>query len=228
MNKKKSVVYCFGDSIMAQDGKIFARYPDYNPDQVGQRCVGWPSLLKKYLDVEVAANFAVSGDGIAAQKELILQQDFSQVDLVIISLGINDFTRGKAIGTMPDSEARTHDNTFIGDYCAALDYIFTSHPAIRVILMTPLHRNTLYRSQKGARNAIDTVIHGQVVLDFVRAIRDIGAFYSCPVADMYAESGLNRFNYPLYTFEGLHPTNPGYEFTVGPLLAAVKRTLRIY
>ena len=63
--------------------------------------------------------------------------------------------------------------------------------------MTPLHRCTLHRQGKVPINTIDTRIHGNTLADYVQAIIKIGKFYSCPVADMYSNSGLNRFNLKL-------------------------------
>jgi len=186
-------------------------------------CIGYPSLLEKHLGVIIKGNFAVGGQGIFEQKEIILQQEFKGIDLVILSVGVNDFSSGKPIGIIPPSTETEHDNTFIGAYCTALDHIFQCNPKIKAVLMTPLHRNTLHRTGNVPKSAIDTKINGNVLEDFSNAIIEIGRFYSCPVADMYANSGLNRFNLKDFTFEGVHPTNEGYEFIIGSLFDALQK-----
>lgn len=219
-------IYCFGDSIMAMEGRVYDAPGNYNHQEVvGQVCKGYPSMLKKHLGLDVAANYAVGGQGIHQQMEIILQQDFSDVDLVIIAVGVNDFSQGKAIGKIPDSQETEHDSTFIGEYCTALDHIFRGNPFVKVLLMTPLHRYTLHRQDNGPKNTIDTRVKGNVLDDYAQAIRDLGKFYSCPVADMYAESGLNRFNLKRFTLEGVHPTNEGYEFISAPMIQKVKEML---
>ncbi len=152
-----------------------------------------------------------------------MRQDFQGIDITVISVGVNDFSNGKRLGKLPISTATTHAHSFIGDYCTALDYIYRSNPQMKVLLMTPLHRNTLHRAGKGPVNTIDSVVGGNVLKDFADAIKAIGSFYGCPVADMYAESGLNRFNLPKITFEGVHPTNEGYRFIAAPLIEAMKK-----
>lgn len=224
MDQDKKQVYFFGDSIVAQDKKIYTYPADYNQNEIGTLCEGYPTILERLFDFETY-NFARGGQGISQQKEVILSKDFSGADLVIIGVGVNDFSAGKPIGQIPDSTEAKHDATFTGEYCTALDYIYQSNPLIKVILMTPLHRCTLHRKGNVPVNTIDTRIHGNTLKDYAQAIIQIGAFYSCPVADLYGSSGMNRFNLRYLTFEGVHPTNAGYRFCSGPLVDAVKRTL---
>ncbi len=203
----------FGDSIMAQDGKAYGYgSAQYNLDHLGLICRGYPTLLKERLGIENLGNYAVGGHDIRAQRDVMLNTDISGADLIVIAVGVNDFSSGTPIGKLPMSFDRNHDETFIGRYCAALDSIFTRNPLVKVALVTPLHRDTMKRINPGPKNAIDVRVGGNVLLDFVQAIRDVGQFYACSVVDLYAESGLNRFNLPLLTFEGVHPTNVGYEF----------------
>jgi lysophospholipase L1-like esterase len=218
-------VYYFGDSIMAQDGKEYTYSADYNHSEIGKICAGYPTLLKKYFNIDEKGNFAVGGHVIKKQAEVILSKDFSAVDLVFIAAGVNDFSFKTPLGKLPLSTEREHDATFIGTYCTAMDYIYRSNPKIKAVLMTPLHRDTLNRAGNVPKSAIDTNINGHTLIDYVNAVKEIGAFYACPVADMYSNSGLNRFNMSLYTFEGVHPTNAGYEYIMGELISAVKKVI---
>lgn len=215
--------YFFGDSIMAQDGKAYSYTADYNQSELGKICRGFPTLLNERTGLNTVKNFAVGGQGICQQKEIIIKQDFSKVEFVILSVGINDFSQGTPIGNIPFTLEKEHDHTFIGEYCSAMDFIYTSNPKIKVVLMTPLHRCTLHRQGDVPKNTIDSKIHGNMLIDYVNAIKDIGRFYSCPVADMYSQSGLNRFNLKYFTFEGVHPTNAGYEFIINVLLDALNK-----
>ncbi len=215
-------VFFFGDSIMHRDKKVFDYSAEYNKDELGKMCKGWPSILEEKFNFSYS-NFAVGGDKISDQKEIILTKDFSKVDLVVIAVGINDFSNGTPIGTIPNSQEILHEKTFIGDYCTALDHIFKSNPLIKVMLTTPLHRCTLNRTSVGPKNTIDAKVNGNTLKDYADAIIEIGRFYSCYVVDMYSISGVNRFNLEYLTFEGVHPTNKGYEFTSPPLIDAFKK-----
>ncbi|MBQ9937356.1 MAG: SGNH/GDSL hydrolase family protein, partial [Oscillospiraceae bacterium] len=98
---------------------------------------------------------------------------------------------------------------------------------IKVILMTPLHRNTLHRKEEFIRLASDSVYKGQTLYDFVSAIKAVGKKYNVTICDMFNESGLTMQNAKDYTFEGVHPHNKGYEFIIKPLIKAVKTTFNI-
>ncbi len=224
MDKDTRILF-FGDSIMAQDGRVYEYPSEYNHGELGKVCRGYPTLLKEALGDFSMKNYAVGGQGISQQKELILQTDFSGVSLVMIAVGVNDFSQGVPVGKIPSSLEKEHDRTFIGDYCTALDHIFASNPRVKVILMTPLHRNTLNRTSPGPKNTIDTRVCGNSLFDYAQAIRDIGEFYSCPVADLFRDSGLNRLNLPVFTFEGVHPTNEGYRFIFPVLLETVRKVM---
>lgn len=216
----------FGDSIMASDGKPYHYDNENNHDDYQKIARGYPTLLNEQLGLFNIGNYAVGGQTIRQQLDIILKQDLKEADFCLIAVGINDFSLGTKIGTLPKSTDTEFDvDTFYGAYCKALDHIFKSNPNIKVMLMTPLHRDTLRRKPPARQSGIDTVINGNTVLDYSNAIKRIGEFFSCPVVDMYAKCGLNRYNLPLYTFEGVHPTNAGYEFIFPVLKNAVKSIL---
>lgn len=216
MNLKGKRIIYFGDSIMSRDGKPVTT-AEYNTDKIGEICRGYPTLIKEKFGTVNLANHAVGGHTVKDQLPIILSADISDADIIIINVGVNDFSAGTVIGKIPDSTALMHDDTFIGNYCTALDSIYKRNPTVKTVLITPLHRNTLNRKTPGPVNTIDTVVNGNVLWDFANAIIEISKLYSCPVADMYSDSGLNRFNLPILTFEGVHPTNEGYEF-IAPVL----------
>ena len=221
MHCKKRVVF-FGDSIMAQDKKPYEYAAEYNKELLGKICRGWPTILEEKFNIETE-NFAVGGHQIKDQRDIILTKDFSNTDLIVIAVGVNDFSAGTPIGVIPDSQETSHDETFIGRYCTALDYIFTHNPLVKVVLITPLHRCTLNRTSPGPVNTIDTLVNGNTLKDYADAITQIGRFYACPVIDMYSNSGINRFNLELLTFEGVHPTNDGYRFSSWPIIDMFKK-----
>lgn len=221
MSVKKRVLF-FGDSIMAQDKKPYEYAAEYNKDALGKICKGWPSILEESFNIETE-NFAIGGHKIIDQKDIILSQDLSNADYIVIAVGVNDFSQGTPIGVIPDSQEKCHDETFIGRYCSALDYIFTQNPLVKVVLMTPLHRCTLNRTSPGPVNTIDSLVNGNTLKDYADAIIQIGRFYACPVIDMYSVSGINRFNLELLTFEGVHPTDDGYKFSAWPIIDVFKK-----
>ncbi len=216
----------FGDSIMAADGKPYDYAAEFDSSDLSKICRGYPTLLQEALGLENIGNFAVGGHRVFEQKEIILQTDFKPAQLAVFSVGVNDFNKGTVIGTLPKTNDRAYDTeTFYGAYCKALDHIFKSNPKIKVVLMTPLHRDSTHRTGDVPKTAIDSVVAGNRLIDFRNAILEIGQFYACPVADMYANAGLNRFNVREFTFEGVHPNNAGYAFIAGPLIQTIQMVI---
>lgn len=222
---KGKKIFFIGDSIMAQDGHEYD-YQNilYNHDKLGEICRGYPTLIEEQTGMETVKNTAVGGHGINDQKSIVVNEDLSCVDITVIAVGINDFSRGTIIGDMPDTNTVTYDDTFIGAFCELMDYIYKQNPLMKVVLMTPMHKDTTHRKGDVPKHDISSVNKsGCKIFDYVEAIRKIGAFYSCPVADMYSESGFNRFNLPLLTFEGTHPTNEGYEYIIKVLIDTLNK-----
>lgn len=219
--KEIKTIY-LGDSVMAFDSKPFDCANDYNQPNEHEICRGYPTLLSERLGLVNIGNYAVGGHGIFDQREIILKTDFKNADLVIITVGSNDFSKGTKIGTLPKTTDESYPETFYGAYAQCLDHIFKSNPKVKVVLMTPIHRNTLHRTGNVPINSIDTVIAGNTLYDFADAVINLGRLYSCPVADMFSNSGLNKINLPEFTFEGVHPTNKGYEFIIDTLISTIK------
>lgn len=211
-----------GDSIVAYDGKPYTCTNEFGGPSSTEICRGYPTLLNERLGLVNIGNYAVGGHTILDQRNIILNLDFTEADLVIFSVGVNDFSKSVPIGKIPDMANPVFDDTFYGAYAQCLEHILKSNPKIKVILMTPLHRNTLHRNKNGATNISDTVINGNTLFDFADAIINLGRIYSCPVADMMSKSGLNKMNSKIFTFEGVHPNNDGYEFIIPTLINTVK------
>lgn len=208
----------FGDSIMAQDKKAFAyANPQYNTDKIGQICKGFQTILEENFGVKIAQNYAVGGSDIRAQREVIESKSFETFDFVMISTGTNDYSNSVPVGFIQTSKNASHDvNTFIGAYCHTIDYILQSNPKIKIILLTPIHRDTTWRN--GGVEDFDTFATdiycannvSAKLIDYRNAVIEIGKNYGITVCDLYAESGINIKNLPVYSFEGVHLTNEGY------------------
>ena len=222
--------FTFGDSLMAQDGKVFAYdNPQYNVSEIGSMCVGWQTLLHNKFGV-TTTNYAVGGQGIAAQKTVIKSKTYTGIDFVIISVGVNDYSNAVQLGQLPTARNATFtDGLFIDDLCDSIEYILTQNPEIKILLFTPCQRDTTWRNSgvpdfsKSATDIYTRNSSGLYLKDYADAIKDIGRIYSCVVCDMYAESGLNYLTLPEFTFDGVHPTNEGYEFTAPVLYEAFKK-----
>ncbi|MBR0139061.1 MAG: SGNH/GDSL hydrolase family protein [Firmicutes bacterium] len=175
------------------------------------------SLIEKMTGA-VCRNYGIGGTRIARQRipsaEAKWDQDLcgrfdkmdEDADLVVVFAGTNDFGHGDArLGNMRDREP----DSFYG----ALHYLYSGlierYPESFIVVYTPLRRiceespvspgGTFYRTFPFA--------------DYVNAIREAAEFYSLPVLDLYARSGLHPGVDAInkrYFIDGLHPNAAGH------------------
>ena len=136
---------------------------------------------------------------------VLTETDFLE-DLFVIAAGTNDFKLNVPMGELKNVGDVFDRNTFYGAYQTTLEYILSKRKDIRIVLFTPLHRN-----QSNYNSTIFANTAGHKLIDYVEAIKDIGARYSVPVCDIYANSGINMLTLDVDTRDGLHPNDVGYE-----------------
>ena len=177
-------------------------------------------VLKKEAGLAMARNYGISGTRFALQNGTVNRPKDNYVDVnsfcerfekmdddadvIVVFGGTNDYGHGDApVGTFDD---RTPD-TFYG----ACHYLFSGlvrkYLGKPIVIMTPLHRiNEL--------NIPDIKMPGDYgnLKVYVNIIREVAEFYSLPVLDLFATSGLQpeikeiREN---YVPDGLHPNDNG-------------------
>ena len=173
------------------------------------------AVLARKAGLKEARNYGISGTRFAYQNgtsethpkddntdKLCFSRRFDKMDndadAVVVFGGTNDFGHGDAeIGSFDD---RTPD-TFYG----ACHYLFSGlvnkYPGKPIIIMTPTHRlqETL-------------PIKSETLRDYVNIIREVSEFYSLPVCDLYAMSGMQpqlQVMKEMYMPDGLHPNGAG-------------------
>ena len=178
------------------------------------------SVLKEKAGLTVARNYGISGTRFALQKgtteipkneyvdtnsfcERFEQMD-NDADIVVVFGGTNDYGHGDAsIGNFSD---RTPE-TFYG----ACHYLFSGlikkYIGKTIVIMTPLHRigETWIPSEKGTGDF-------GTLKDYVNVIKEVAEYYSLPVLDLFAISGLQpEINEIKETYlpDGLHPNDNG-------------------
>lgn len=158
----------------------------------------------------ISFNYGIGGTRIARQHtpsaEPRYDKDFcsrvaeleESADAVVVFGGTNDFGHGDApIGNFND---RTTD-TFYGALHVLYSSLITKFPGKPIVIITPLHRS-------------EEVLGSKTLKAYVDIIRKVAEYYSLPILDLYAESGLQP-NVPViketYVPDGLHPNDAGHE-----------------
>ena len=174
-------------------------------------------IAEKY-GLKAANNFGVSGTRIARQKKPTadapeMDEYFTQrakkmpkdADAVVVFGGTNDYGHGDApLGEFSD---RTPD-TFYGAMHCLCDYLINKFHGKPIVFMTPLHR--LNEDNPTGDNKPQPVAPLSVYVDI---IKEVARYYSLPVCDLFANSGLQpnlgviKEN---YAPDGLHPNEAGH------------------
>lgn len=183
--------------------------------------VGTTSNKKRYFEVmkekyglKAVNCYGVSGTRIARQHSVSDPVSYDEyfslradkmpadADAVVVFGGVNDYGHGDApMGKFSD---RTPD-TFYGACHELYLKLINKFPGKPIIIMTPLHWDA------------ELELHGRpdgeyVLEDYVNAIKEVAKYYSLPVCDLYASSGIQP-SVPvlkeLYTIDGLHPNDNG-------------------
>lgn len=178
------------------------------------------AVLAKEAGLAEARNYGIGGTRFALQKgteerpkdDYVDVNSFSErfgrmdddADVVVVFGGTNDYGHGDApIGGFSD---RTPD-TFYG----ACHYLFSGlvrkYLGKPIVIMTPLHRIG------ESRNSGTEKSWGSGTLrEYVNIIREVAEYYSLPVLDLYATSGLQPEIKEIqenYIPDGLHPNDNG-------------------
>lgn len=170
----------------------------------------------------ICRNYGIGGTRIARKKvpsEVARwDQDFCSrveemdpdADLIVVFGGTNDYGHGDSpLGEMSD---RT-----VWSFYGALHVLYTAliekYPAVPIVVLTPLHRVTESVKQPELK-------------DFVAAIREVAEYYSLPVLDLFASSGLQPCVPVIrerFIPDGLHPNDAGHAVLADKLISFLRQ-----
>jgi len=168
-------------------------------------------LIKAKHGLAEARNYGVGGSRMAKQidpdTELVewnfcyrARQMDKDADIIVVFGGTNDYGHGNApFGTFADRD-RT---TFCGALHELYRYLMETYPEAVIAVCTPTHR--------GGETNPD--MKGKVLRDYVEAIRQTAEYYSLPVIDLYAMSGMQpvvEISREKYMPDALHPNDVGH------------------
>ncbi len=165
----------------------------------------------------ICRNYGIGGTRIAFQKDKNGDHDYndfnsrfdqmeSDADIIFVFGGTNDYGHGNApMGSFAD---RTPD-TFYGALHSLYMGLITKYVNSKIVIITPLHRRdeNVVRTDAFGREYIHTL------KPFVDAIREVAEYYSLPILDLFATSGLQPVVDAVnqkYFVDGLHPNDNGY------------------
>ena len=168
----------------------------------------------------IVRNYGKSGSCISERSlpmyERALTMD-TDADYVFVFGGTNDFFNSVQLGDLYTLSGSTKNATndtsnFYGALHTLCVNLINRFPDKKIVLTTPLHREH-FGDQP---TEFQTNAQGLYLSDYVNAIKEVGEWYSIPVLDLYANSGMNP-NIPVHKekffspADGLHPNAEGHE-----------------
>lgn len=146
--------------------------------------------------------------------------DWTTVDYLSIFYGTNDWagTIGTGSVTLGD-ETSTDKNTFYGAISYVVDKILTAHPHIKIMMITPTYRSRISPGD-GLNSDDNPNRNGDMLVDFVDAIKYRAEQAHVPTLDLYRNSGINKWTVDEYTSDGLHPSIPEGKELIGDKVAS--------
>lgn len=203
MELKGLKIAFLGDSITEGVGAS-------TPDKV------YHQVLKKKAKLKAVYDYGISGTRIARQTVPSEEPNFDKhfatrvdvmvpdCDVIVVFGGTNDYGHGDAaFSKFTDCS----DNTFYGALHLLFQKLITKYPDKHIVYMTPLHRI-------GDTEPMSKPDGEYILKDYVDAICKVAEYYSIPVLNLYAVSGMNpnvEAHHQLYFPDGLHPSDKGHE-----------------
>lgn len=134
--------------------------------------------------------------------------DFSEVDIITIAYGTNDFTSKKVLDNLNNAYDTT---TFAGALRYSIDTISAAYPHIEIVICTPIYRFWMDEDGNFLYDSDTYELNGQKLTNFVQQTKDVASEYSLFLIDNYNGTGIvkdNRTDYFPKT-SGVHPNAAG-------------------
>lgn len=210
-NFEFNVTFTGSDSLM--DNPLALRKATFFGDSItwSYNPIKWANLTANKLGATATLN-AIAGSSFTSSSDrsdsaVDRAPSITGQDLVVVWFGINDFHIGRQVGTFKNGDT----TTLFGAVDFVLNTLITNNPAAKIMVMTPMKQHgyatSVVKPDSFTANSI-----GLQQIEYVNAIKQVADYYSVPVLDMYAESGMSPFNENQkmqYFRDGLHPNQAG-------------------
>lgn len=216
-------VVVFGDSIigMTRDETSVPAYASaytgaevYNVGFGGCRMAVHPTSGYAAFSMWALADAVASGnytsqdaqasngsDYFPEQLALLKTINFSDVDMIVIHYGTNDFAGNVTIDN-------TSDDDDTATLCGALRYslrkFMNAFPKIRIFVSVPIYRKW---ESTGAETYTNS--SGKKLRDFCEALAGVASEFNLPVIDGYKALGINTINDAAFSTDGTHLNDHG-------------------
>lgn len=154
---------------------------------------------------DTAAAGSVVPSYFAAHLELLKSIDFSEVDIITIAYGTNDFAGGKTLDDTTSETPTLEPTFFAGALRLSIETLLTAYPNLRIFIC-----GQVYRFWDNDDSDTHTVSE-QKLTDFIAKTKEVANNYHLPYIDNYYELGINKFNRSQFfpSTDNTHPNLTG-------------------
>ena len=146
--------------------------------------------------------------------------DFSQVEILVIEHGTNDYNGGYTL----DNQEDLYDiSTFGGALRYSLRLLQESYPDMKIVLITPIY---CAFGDNLEQNCYEADFGGGTMSDYVELEKEIAAEYGVICIDAYTNSGINEENSKKYLSDGVHLTDEGARLLSNYLAEELKKVCK--
>ncbi|MDD6214696.1 MAG: SGNH/GDSL hydrolase family protein [Firmicutes bacterium] len=170
------------------------------------------ALLDTSIDRQPMIDYAKNNTSDTTLQHLQngLNLDISQLDAITMLYGTNDFTYCNPLENVNDPKDTT---TIKGSIRYTVEQLHAANPDMKIIIFLPFYRDRQTKTsdtvtdRKNSDDYTNTI--GLYVRDYGNAIKEAADEYDyVDCYDLYELSGVDRYNYQKYLYDGLHFSNP--------------------
>lgn len=151
--------------------------------------------------------------GWQEKAESLSRLDISNVRMVLIEYGVNDYLAGNPVENPEDA----YDvRSFSGALRKSIENIRERNPEVQIVLVTP----TYMRSEFG--ECTETDLGGGTLDKYVDKEIEVAREYGIPVVDNFNAGIVNRENFETVTYDNLHTNEEGNRLIVDNILKRLR------
>ncbi len=214
MELKNSTILFLGDSITEGAGvsEVSKRFTNLIAERTGADCINYGVSGSRY-----ARQHNFNPDNRADRDFCMRAEEMQrEADCIVVFGGTNDYDHGDApIGSFSDRTPMT----FYGALHTLYTYLTENYLGVPVVVITPLHRSN------EDNGCVTRPYDYKPLKDYVNAIREVAEYYSFPVLDFYATSGMQpqiAASKEAFMPDGLHPNDAGHEILANKIIQFIK------
>lgn len=156
----------------------------------------YQEITAQQLKLKSYTNGARSGLTLGEMDDEISAEGLKDIDIVVILGGTNDYSKGKELGKISDTNEA---DTFYGNVQGVIDNLKAMKKDVEVVFLTPLKHGYI-DGQPSYPNANN---NGEYLDDYVEAIIEVCEKNDVKYIDMFNESGIDENNVGEYTLNNM-------------------------